>query len=81
MIASSVVTRFAARPETASEYDSPFESAPAKIVGLVVTPLTLRVEMSSARLPVVMRFRERSSSQMLTPAAASFSVGAVMRSP
>src|SRR6185437_6723096 len=46
--------------------------------GLVVTPLTFRVRISSARLPVVIRPRERSSSQMLTPAAVSCSVGVLI---
>ena len=50
----------------------PLESAPAKMVGLVVTPTTLWVLMSSARLPLVRRSRERSSSQMETPASESF---------
>ena len=39
------------------------------MVGLVVTPTTLWVLMSSARLPLVRRSRERSSSQMETPAS------------
>jgi hypothetical protein len=52
--------------------------APWKIVGFVVTPLTLRVEMSSVRLPDVMRSRDRSSSQMLTPCWTSCSVGVLM---
>ena len=43
-----------------------------------MTPLTLRVSMSSARLPEAMRSRDRSSSQMLTPSATSFSVGVLM---
>src|SRR4051794_22575517 len=43
--------------------------APAKIVGLVVTPTTCLSLISSARLPVSIRSRERSSSQMETPAS------------
>jgi hypothetical protein len=52
-----------------------------KIDGFVVTPETLRDEIRSARLPDAMRARERSSSQMLTPAAARSCVGVLMRSP
>ena len=40
----------------------------------VVTPTTLRAAMSCLRLPELMRSRERSSSQMLTPRAESCSV-------
>src|SRR4051794_26311734 len=43
--------------------------AAAKIVGLVVTPTTCFSLISSARLPVSIRSRERSSSQMETPAS------------
>ena len=45
-------------------------SAPAKIVGLVVTPTTDFSLTRSARLPVSIRSRDRSSSQMETPASA-----------
>src|SRR4051794_5557004 len=44
--------------------------AAAKIVGLVVTPTTCFSLTRSARLPVSIRSRERSSSQMDTPASA-----------
>src|SRR4051812_26108840 len=40
------------------------------MVGLVVTPTTELLLMSSARFPVSMRSRDRSSSQMDTPASA-----------
>src|SRR6478735_4140283 len=46
--------------------------AAAKIVGLVVTPTTDFSLIRSARLPVSIRSRDRSSSQMDTPASASF---------
>ena len=45
--------------------------APAKIVGFVVTPTTCLSLISSARLPVSIRSRDRSSSQMETPASES----------
>ena len=44
-------------------------SALAKIVGLLVTPTTSESLISAARLPDSMRWRDRSSSQMETPAA------------
>ena len=56
---------------TWSSYRSPLAIAAAKIVGFVVTPTTLLSLTRSARLPVSMRSRERSSSQMETPASAS----------
>lgn len=40
-----------------------------KMDGLVVTPTTLSFLMSSSRLPDSMRVRDRSSSQMETPAS------------
>ena len=40
-----------------------------KIEGLVVTPTTSRVAISSARSPEVIACRERSSSQIDTPAS------------
>src|SRR3954451_18351573 len=45
--------------------------AAAKIVGLVVTPTTDFSATSAARLPVSMRSRERSSSQIDIPASDS----------
>ncbi len=54
---------------TCSSYRSPSAIAAAKIVGLVVTPTTCLSLISSARLPVSIRSRERSSSQMETPAS------------
>ena len=50
-------------------YAASVEIAFAKIVGLVVMPTTSRSAMSLPRPPERMRSRERSSSQMLTPAA------------
>ena len=50
-------------------YAASVEIAFAKIVGLVVMPTTSRSAMSLLRPPERMRSRERSSSQMLTPAA------------
>jgi len=41
------------------------------MVGLVVTPTTLFVAMSSARLPERNRSRDKSSNQTATPAALS----------
>ena len=81
--ASSAVAPDAASSATCASYDvsSGFVMAFAKIVGLVVTPVTLREAISSARLPEEMRVRDRSSSQMLTPAAARSEVGVLMRSP
>src|SRR5690348_7402129 len=40
-----------------------------KIVGLVVTPTTCCWSISSARLPDVIRLRDRSSSQIATPSS------------
>ena len=71
-IAWSVATRHR-RPAgaTCSAYASASEIAFAKMVGLVVTPLTCWSWIRDARLPLVSRCRERSSSQMETPASAS----------
>src|SRR3954451_16175494 len=55
--------------------------AAAKIVGLVVTPTTCFSLISSARLPVSIRSRERSSSQMETPASESACRRSVMVPP
>src|SRR5215207_11427329 len=77
---SSIDAPRAASSRTCASYACPFASADAKIVGLVVTPTTLLSVISSCRLPVVSRSRDRSSSQMDTPAAdsaASFSLGAM----
>src|SRR5687767_14040984 len=49
--------------------------------GLVVTPTTDRVLMSSARLPVSMRSRGGSSSQMDTPASARAFMRSLMVPP
>src|SRR5687768_3040967 len=67
MVASVSAPRLASS-RTCSSYDSPFESAPAKIVGFVVTPTTFQSRISSSRLPLVSRSRDRSSSQIETPA-------------
>ena len=56
---------------TCSSYRSPSASAAAKIDGLVVTPTTWSFLMRSARLPLSMRSRDRSSSQIETPASDS----------
>src|SRR5690606_40552490 len=58
-----------ARRAMSASYSSEPEIAAWKIEGFVVTPTTLRVASSSARLPVCRRLRERSSSQMETPAS------------
>ena len=70
-----------ARAASGASYESSFwlPIAAWKIDGFVVTPVTFRVEISSARLPESMRERDRSSSQMLTPAADRSSVGVLMR--
>jgi hypothetical protein len=47
------------------------------MVGFVVTPTTLRSAMSFSSPPELMRSRERSSSQMLTPAAERSAAGVV----
>ena len=62
---------------TCAAYDSPLVSAAAKIDGFVVTPTTFFSAISFSRPPDVMRSRDRSSSQMLTPAAESWAVGVV----
>ena len=59
----------AASRRTWSSYRSPSARAAAKIVGLVVTPTTWRSFTRSVRLPDSIRSRERSSSQMETPAS------------
>ena len=74
-IASSTLAPAAASSRTCSSYASPLARAAAKIVGLVVTPTTFFSAMSFCRPPLLMRSRERSSSQMLTPAAESAAVG------
>jgi hypothetical protein len=56
---------------TSSSYRSPSEIADAKIVGFVVTPTTDLCLTRSARLPVSIRSRDRSSSQIETPASES----------
>src|SRR5699024_11346629 len=58
-----------ARRATSASYSERPEMADWKIEGLVVTPTTLRVSISSRRLPELIRWRERSSSQMDTPAS------------
>src|SRR5215218_6534850 len=78
--ADSVSTPFRASSWSFSSYASPFDSAEAKIVGLVVTPTTRWLRDSSARLPVLSRSRDRSSSQMATPASERVSSGVVARS-
>jgi hypothetical protein len=79
-IASSAETPCRERGQGASyESSSLLPIAAWKIDGFVVTPDTSRVLMRSARLPESMRLRERSSSQMLTPAAARSCVGVLMR--
>src|SRR6478672_12094373 len=74
-IASSVEAPPRVSPATWSSYFSPLARAEAKIVGLVVTPTTCLSATRAARLPVSMRSRDRSSSQMLTPAAESSARG------
>ena len=59
------------RPATWSSYRSPSASAAAKIVGLVVTPTTWLSRTMLGRLPDSIRSRDRSSSQIVTPAADS----------
>src|SRR3712207_2846481 len=77
--ADSVSTPCSASSRSFSSYASPFDSADAKIVGLVVTPTTRWVRDSSARLPVLSRSRDRSSSQTATPASERVSSGVVAR--
>src|ERR1700712_1548102 len=74
-IASATSLPAAAISRTCSSYASPFERADAKIVGFVVTPTTSRSAISFSRPWPLIRSRERSSSQMLTPAAESAAVG------
>ena len=74
MIRYSNTTRSTGSPlstswRTCSSYLSPSAMALAKIVGLVVTPTTDFSLMSSSRFPVSMRSRDRSSSQIETPAS------------
>jgi hypothetical protein len=57
---------------------SPLLIALAKIVGLVVTPVTWSCATKSASLPEVSRSRLRSSSQIDTPAALSAAKGSVI---
>src|SRR6478752_8920782 len=76
-VVTSKITRSTDSPlstswATCSSYRSPLAMAAAKIVGLVVTPTTALSLIRSARLPVSMRSRDRSSSQIDTPASASF---------
>src|SRR3954466_14222615 len=54
-----------------ASYRSPWLRAAWKIDGLVVTPTTCWSRTRSARLPVSMRSRDRSSSQIETPASES----------
>src|SRR3954451_15784764 len=68
MVSSTLESR-AASSRIWSSYALPLASAAAKIVGLVVTPTTLESATSSARLPVLILVRDRSSSQMETPAS------------
>ena len=69
-MASAVSVSRAASSRTWSSYAAPFDSAEAKIVGFVVTPLTDESLIRPSRLPELMRSRDRSSSQMETPASA-----------
>ena len=62
-------------------YAWPLLMAPAKIVGFVVTPHDVARDDQVGRLPVMMRSRERSSSQMLTPCGDEGAVGVLMSSP
>ena len=55
--------------------------AAAGIVGFVVTPTTCEVWTRSARLPVSSRSRDRSSSQIDTPASESCCKRSVMGFP
>ena len=85
-VVSSKITRLTSAPSatslrTCSSYRSPLPIAPAKIVGFVVTPTTCLSLISSARLPVSIRSRERSSSQMETPASESVWSRSVMVPP
>src|SRR5689334_19033561 len=73
-VVSSKTTRSTSSPfstswATCSSYRSPFAIAPAKMVGFVVTPTTYLSWTNAARLPVSMRSRDRSSSQIETPAS------------
>ena len=70
-MASSTLASTAASSRICSSYCSPLDSAEAKIVGLVVTPTTEESAISRSRLPVLIRSRERSSSQIETPASES----------
>ena len=79
LIASSTEESRAASSAICSSYASPLASAEAKIVGLVVTPTTDDSATRSARLLVVSRSRERSSSQMDTPASARAFSRSLMR--
>ena len=75
VVDDAAARRRARRP--ARRRRAPLARAPAKIVGFVVTPTTFFSAMSFCRPPDVMRSRERSSSQMLTPAAESSARGVV----
>src|ERR687886_302235 len=70
-MASSTLESSAASSRIWSSYSSPLERAEAKIVGLVVTPTTDDSRISCSRLPVLIRSRDRSSSQIETPASES----------
>jgi len=75
-VVSSKITLSTSAPALTSSatwasYRSPLLIAPWKMVGFVVTPTTELSATSEARLPVSIRSRERSSSQMDTPASAS----------
>ena len=74
-IASATFLPSATSSRTCSSYASPLASADAKMVGLVVTPTTFRSAISRSSPCPLMRSRDRSSSQMLTPAADSAAVG------
>ena len=69
-IASAALLPLAARAASWLAYAAPLEKAPAKIVGFVVTPETARDSIRAFREPDSMRSRDKSSSQMLTPAFA-----------
>ena len=70
-IASPTLAPRSASAWTWSEYRSPSDSALAKIVGFVVTPTTCLSFTSRSRSPDSISSRDRSSSQMETPAALS----------
>src|SRR5688500_16558766 len=67
--ASSISTPRTARSRSCSSYALPSDSAFWKIDGFVVTPTTCLSLTRSAGLPVRRRSRDRSSSQIETPAA------------